>query len=91
MLKHGLLSSADDYADLLKFDILNADLEKLLPLLEKSVKVKERIVEEDPMSAEYAVRSTSAIRPDMPSSRLQSTRGILFPTVTLSPTVCLSK
>lgn len=48
MLKHGLLSSADDYADLLKFDILNADLEKLLPLLEKSVKVKERIVEEDP-------------------------------------------
>lgn len=48
MLKHGLLSSADDYADLLRFDILNADLERLLPLLEKSVKVKERIVEEDP-------------------------------------------
>lgn len=48
MLKHGLLSNADDYRELLKFDILNADLGRLLPLLEKSVKVKERIVEEDP-------------------------------------------
>lgn len=48
MLKHGLLSSAKDYADLLAFDILDADLDRLLPLLEKSVRVKERIVEEDP-------------------------------------------
>lgn len=48
MLKHGLLSSAEDYVDLLHFDILNADLDRLLPLLEKSVRVKERIVEEDP-------------------------------------------
>lgn len=48
MLKHGLLSSADDYNELLGFDIVNADLDRLLPLLEKSVKVKERIVEEDP-------------------------------------------
>lgn len=48
MLKHGLLSSAADYADLLSFDILDADLDRLLPLLEKSVKVKEAIVEEDP-------------------------------------------
>ncbi|MCM1076689.1 MAG: 3-dehydroquinate synthase [Bacteroides sp.] len=48
MLKHGLLSSAGDYNELLSFDILNADLDRLLPLLEKSVKVKERIVEEDP-------------------------------------------
>lgn len=48
MLKHGLLSSAEDYVDLLKFDILNADLDRLLPLLEKSVRVKEGIVEEDP-------------------------------------------
>ncbi|MDE6065917.1 MAG: 3-dehydroquinate synthase [Duncaniella sp.] len=48
MLKHGLLSSADDYAELLGFDITRADLDRLLPLLEKSVRVKERIVEEDP-------------------------------------------
>lgn len=48
MLKHGLLSSTEDYTDLLKFDILDADFERLLPLLEKSVKVKQRIVTEDP-------------------------------------------
>ena len=48
MLKHGLLSSAQDYNELLNFDIVNADLDRLLPLLEKSVRVKERIVEEDP-------------------------------------------
>lgn len=49
MLKHGLLSSADDYEELLSYDIATAaDLDALLPLLEKSVKVKERIVEEDP-------------------------------------------
>ena len=48
MLKHGLLSSEKEYRELLGFDILNADLDRLLPLLEKSVMVKERIVTEDP-------------------------------------------
>ncbi|MCM1256037.1 MAG: 3-dehydroquinate synthase [Duncaniella sp.] len=48
MLKHGLLSSAEDYTELLDYDIVRSDLKSLLPLLEKSVKVKERIVEEDP-------------------------------------------
>lgn len=48
MLKHGLLSSSESYASLLKFDILDADLTRLLPLLEESVRVKERIVTEDP-------------------------------------------
>lgn len=48
MLKHGLLSSEDTYHELLGFDIVNADLDRLLPLLEKSVRVKEHIVEEDP-------------------------------------------
>lgn len=48
MLKHGLLSSPETYASLLKFDILDADLTRLLPLLEESVRVKERIVTEDP-------------------------------------------
>ncbi len=48
MLKHGFLSSEEAYNELLGFDILHADLEGLLPLLEKSVKVKERIVGEDP-------------------------------------------
>lgn len=48
MLKHGLISSQEDYSELLNFDIVDADLEKLLPLLERNVRVKERIVEEDP-------------------------------------------
>lgn len=48
MLKHGLLSSTDTYEELLAFDILDADISRLLPLLGKSVRVKERIVEEDP-------------------------------------------
>ncbi len=48
MLKHGLLSSDAHYRELLAYDILSADLTALLPLLEKSVKVKEKIVEEDP-------------------------------------------
>ncbi|MDE6860011.1 MAG: 3-dehydroquinate synthase [Duncaniella sp.] len=54
MIKHGLLSSDKDYAELLGFDIVNADMDSLLPLLEKSVKVKERIVEEDPK--EHGIR-----------------------------------
>lgn len=48
MVKHGLLSSAEDYTELLDFDIADADMDSLLPLLEKSVKVKEKIVVIDP-------------------------------------------
>ncbi|MCI8999319.1 MAG: 3-dehydroquinate synthase [Muribaculaceae bacterium] len=54
MIKHGLLSSEKEYNELLNFHILDANLESLLPLLEKSVKVKERIVEEDPK--EHGIR-----------------------------------
>lgn len=48
MIKHGLLSSAADYDSLLDYDISSAPLGELLPLLEKSVKVKENIVRQDP-------------------------------------------
>lgn len=48
MLKHGLISSARDYESLLRFDITAADLGQLLPLLERSVRVKREIVEQDP-------------------------------------------
>lgn len=48
MLKHGLISSADTYSRLLKFNVVDADLDALLPLLEENVQVKRRIVEEDP-------------------------------------------
>lgn len=54
MIKHGLLSSAQEYNELLNFSIVDADMAQLLPLLEKSVKVKERIVEEDPK--EHGIR-----------------------------------
>lgn len=48
MLKHGLISSAEEYRALAGFDIADADLEALLPLLERNVEVKRRIVAEDP-------------------------------------------
>lgn len=54
MLKHGLLESPEAYGRLLAYDITDGDLDALLPLLEESVKVKERIVTEDPY--EHGIR-----------------------------------
>lgn len=48
MLKHGLISREEIYRRLLDFDIVNADLEELLPLLEESVNVKREVVAQDP-------------------------------------------
>lgn len=48
MLKHGLISSDAAYRRLLNFDIVDANLDELLPLLQENVQVKQRIVEEDP-------------------------------------------
>ena len=48
MLKHGLISSVETYNRLQGFDIVEANLEGLLPLLEENVKVKRDIVAEDP-------------------------------------------
>lgn len=48
MIKHGLLEGSREFADLLDFDIEGADAEALLQLLERSVRIKERIVTEDP-------------------------------------------
>lgn len=48
MLKHGLISTPDTYNKLLTLDFSDLDLDKLLRLLEESVKVKEHIVEVDP-------------------------------------------
>ncbi len=50
MLKHGLISSDSGmWAELLTFDLDIIDYYQLSRMLEDSVKVKERIVEEDPM------------------------------------------
>ena len=49
MVKHGLLTGMSEFAELLRFDILNkAAGPEMLDLLARSVQVKQRIVEADP-------------------------------------------
>ena len=48
MLKHGLISNDSHWAELLNFNLDVVDYYQLGRMLEDSVKVKERIVEEDP-------------------------------------------
>lgn len=48
MLKHGLLSSEENWAELLTFDIAAPDYATLQTLVAKSVAIKEQIVKEDP-------------------------------------------
>lgn len=48
MLKHGLISNVDTYNRLLAKDVSNIDADEMLQLLEESVMVKKRVVEEDP-------------------------------------------
>ncbi len=48
MLKHGLISDESMWAELLKFDLTHPDLKKLQSMLADSIRVKERIVKNDP-------------------------------------------
>ena len=48
MLKHGLLSTTEAWAELLNFDLDGIDYGRLTDLVARSVKVKEGIVEADP-------------------------------------------
>lgn len=48
MLKHGLLSCTENWAELLNFDITEPDYETLQALVAKSVAIKEEIVTKDP-------------------------------------------
>ena len=48
MLKHGLISTEEHWAELLNFDIEQPDLKELGLLVAKSVQVKQHIVTEDP-------------------------------------------
>ncbi len=48
MLKHGLISETKHWADLVNFDLDMVDYKDLQKLVERSVKVKEDIVTEDP-------------------------------------------
>ena len=54
MLKHGLISNVETWAELMRFDLQQADYELLRTMVAKSVAVKERIVEEDPL--EHGIR-----------------------------------
>lgn len=54
MLKHGLIDTSEHYARLIDFEPVEGSAEHLLSLLEQSVKVKERIVLEDPF--EHGIR-----------------------------------
>lgn len=54
MLKHGLISTEESYAELLNFDLDNVDYLHLGEMVGKSVAVKERVVTEDPF--EHGIR-----------------------------------
>ena len=54
MLKHGLISDVETWAELMRFDLQQADYELLRTMVAKSVAVKERIVDEDPL--EHGIR-----------------------------------
>lgn len=48
MLKHGLISTPEHWAELLNFDFNKTDYKALQKLVAKSVQIKEKIVECDP-------------------------------------------
>ena len=48
MIKHTLISSVDEWAELLNYAPDNRNLAPLAPMLKKNIQVKERIVEADP-------------------------------------------
>ena len=54
MLKHGLISTVENWAELMCYDLQQVDYDKLRQLVAKSVAIKEHIVEEDPL--EHGIR-----------------------------------
>ena len=48
MLKHGLISTTEHWAELMKFDLSHIDYKALQALVAQSVKIKEDIVTQDP-------------------------------------------
>ena len=48
MLKHGLIANETMWAELINFNLAQPDLRHLASMLDKSVRIKERIVAEDP-------------------------------------------
>ncbi len=54
MLKHGLISNVENWAELINFDFQEIDYRHLTQMVGKSVAIKERIVDEDPL--EHGIR-----------------------------------
>ncbi len=48
MLKHGIISNVQNWAELLRFDLENIDYAHLQEMIATSIAIKERIVSEDP-------------------------------------------
>lgn len=48
MIKHGLISTEEHWAQLMRFDLSNPNLEELQQLIMESIRTKEHIVEQDP-------------------------------------------
>ena len=48
MLKHGLISTEEHWAKLMRYDLNNPNLQALQPLIMESIRTKEHIVEQDP-------------------------------------------
>jgi len=51
MVKHALIDSREEWENVMKFDLENVDFGKLETLLERTIHIKERIVEKDPFEA----------------------------------------
>jgi len=51
MVKHALINTPESWERVLKFDLEKVDFEELKQLLEENIRIKERIVEQDPYEA----------------------------------------
>lgn len=51
MVKHALIDSPQEWENVLKFDLEDIDFDELKVLLQRSIRIKERIVELDPFEA----------------------------------------
>jgi len=51
MVKHALIDTRDEWEEVLKFDLETIDFDKLEVLLERTIRIKERIVDKDPFEA----------------------------------------
>jgi len=48
MVKHALIDTRDEWNEMLKFDLENINFDILRELVDRSIRIKERVVEQDP-------------------------------------------